>query len=162
MATIKFFTRTKAGDDKITPIYCRLTMGRQADFKVKSGLHVQAGYFNNDKGTFRQKAEFAAKPILEKKLRNLAAHLHDELAVLTGLPDKGWLATTIDKFHNPENYQPKVKDLFTFIQNFIDTAPTRITAKTGRPASYKQIREYEATFRHLKNFAAENNFISGF
>jgi len=162
MATIKYFTRTTAGNDKIVPIYLRLTFGRKADFKVKSGLHIKEGYFNNNTGGLKQKSKFTTKPELEKKLRDLSAHLHDELAILTELPDKDWIVKTIDKFHNPEKYQPKVKDLFSFIQNFIDTAPTRITAKTGRPASYKQIREYNATFRHLKDFAEKNNLCLDF
>jgi len=162
MATIKYFTRTIAGNDKIVPIYLRLTVGRETDFKVKTGLHVKAEFFNNNTGTFRQKAEFTTKPELEKKLRDLKNHIHDELTLLTRGPDKEWIVVTIDKFHNPEKYQPKVKDLFTFIQHFIDTAPTRITAKTGRPASYKQIREYNATFRHLKNYAKGKNLYLDF
>ena len=113
MATIKFFTRTKAGNDKIVPIYLRLTLGRQADFKVKSGLHILAEYFNNTSGWYRQKAEFTNKTIQEKRLRDLKNHIHDELTLLTEPPDKDWIVKTIDKFHNPEKYRLHPEDLFT-------------------------------------------------
>lgn len=157
MAKLTFLTRTTAGKGKIVPIYCRLVAGRGADYKVKTGLIIDSNYFSNNTGELKQAATFKNKDKFEKRLRDLRSHIHDEMATLSDLPTKEWLITTIDKFHNPEKYQPKVYDLFTYIKDFIDRAPTRITAKTGRPASYKQIREYNATFFHLKNFALENN-----
>jgi len=162
MAKLNFLTRTTAGNGKTVPIYCRLTAGRSADYKVKTGMVIESRYFSNVSGSLKQKATFKDKDKFEKRLRDLRSHIYDEMAKLSDIPTKQWLIITIDKFHNPDKYKPKVNDLFTFIQDFIDTAPTRITAKTGRPASYKQIREYNATFRHLKNYAHENNLCLDF
>ncbi|HKK64075.1 MAG TPA: phage integrase SAM-like domain-containing protein, partial [Bacteroidales bacterium] len=47
--------------------------------------------------------------------------------------------------------------MFTFIQDFIEKAPTRTVPKTGRPVCYKQLREYERTFHYLKEFAKNKN-----
>ena len=46
--------------------------------------------------------------------------------------------------------------LYSFIEEFIAKAPTRPTGKTGKPACYKQIREYERTFHYIKDFARKN------
>jgi hypothetical protein len=41
MPTFKFFTRTKATHDKLTPVYCRFKAGRQIDMTAKSEIKVQ-------------------------------------------------------------------------------------------------------------------------
>ncbi len=90
---------------------------------------------------------FTNKDETEKTLRDLQNHVYDQLVALSKPPDKAWLEETVNKFHNPHKSK---YTLFTFIRDFIDKAPTRITPKTNRPVSYKQIREYERTFYYLK------------
>jgi site-specific recombinase XerD len=153
MATLKFFTRQKSGGEKLSSIYCRFKNGRETDLTVKSGLQVRPEHFNNKTGKIRNIAEFTGKDKLEKKLRDLKNHVFDEFGLLSELPTKQWLIDTIDKKLNPENYKAREHNLFSFIREFIDKAPTR-TTKTGRPACYKQIREYERTFYYLEKFAA--------
>jgi site-specific recombinase XerD len=152
MATLKFFTRQNSKTEKLSTIYCRLKDGRETDLTVKSGLQIRADFFNNKTGTIRNKAEFTGKDKFEKKLRDLKNHIFDNFTSLNEPPTKQWLIETIDKKNNPEKHKKKEHNLFSFIRDFIDKAPTRIT-KTGRPVCYKQIREYERTFYYLEKYA---------
>jgi integrase len=70
------------------------------------------------------------------------------------LPTSDWLNSVIDKFRYPGKYKTKPVTLFSFMQDFIDTSPTRIIPKTGRPATYKTYRDYNKLFEDLKEFAA--------
>jgi len=155
MATIKYFTRTSAKKDKLSPVYCRLRSGRDIDITVKSGIKVQPDQFNNKSGEIRQIAEAIDKDKINKNLRDLRNHIFNELSNVQDYTEKNseWLTLTIDKFWFPEKYTDKVIDLFTFIQNFIDKAPIRINPKSGRPVCYKMIREYERTFHYLKEYS---------
>jgi site-specific recombinase XerD len=152
MATIKFYTRSKV--NKIVPVYVRFVFSRQAVFIVKTGISIQPEYFNNNTGAIKQRAVFANKSDIDKKLRDLHSFLLDKVTLLTDPPTKLWITETIDSFHNPGRDKPD-NSLVSFIQGFIDKAPARGTPKTGRPVCYKQIREYERTFHYLKEFASE-------
>jgi integrase len=153
MATLRFFTRQKSKDEKLSSIYCRFKNGRETDLTVKTGLQIRPEHFNDKTGKIRNKAEFTGKDKFEKKLRDLKNHVFDEFLLLSEPPTKQWLVDTIDKKLNPENYKAREHNLFSFIREFIDKAGTRIT-KTGRPVCYKQTREYERTFYYLEKFAA--------
>lgn len=69
-----------------------------------------------------------------------------------------WLLMVIDKFINPEKYNPKltkpdITNLFQFVKYFIETAPERKDKQTGRLLTYNNIQQYKATEKHLKAFA---------
>ncbi len=155
MATIKYFTRTDVKRGKLIPVYCRLRSGRNIDMTSKSGVQVQPDHFNNKSGTVRQIAEAIDKDDTNRKLRDLKNHVFNELSKVTDIDTitKDWLSTTIDKYWNPEKYEPKIFDLFSFIQDFIDKAPTRVNSKSGQPVCYKMVREYERTFHYLKEYS---------
>lgn len=151
MATFTYLTRVSAKNaEKLVPIYIRLRKG-DLDFKVKSGISVRQDHFNNKNGELRNKSDFTNKPKIEKTLRELKSHILDELALYYGTFSKEWLEAAIDSYHNP--VQAVEVTLFSFIQDYIDKAPVRVTPKTGRPVCYKQTREYERTFHYLKGFA---------
>jgi integrase len=114
---------------------------------------VKPQHFDNKKGTIRYKADFLTKDEIDKKLRDLKNHIFDNLALRSSPPDKEWLLKTIDDFHNPPSKVKEEISLFSFIQDFIEKAPVRIIPNTGRPVTYKQVREYERTFYYLKAFA---------
>lgn len=155
MATVKFFIRTNTKRGNLIPVYCRLKSGRNIDMTSKSGILVQPDHFNNKTGFVRQIVEASNKDQINSDLRNLKNFIFNELSNVTNVSDipNGWLTNTIDKYWNPERYKEKVIDLFTFIQDFIDKAPTRINPKSGRPVCYKVIREYERTFYYLKEYS---------
>ena len=155
MATIKFFTRTNTKRGKLNAVYCRLRSGRKIDMTAKSGIQVQPDHFNNNTGTVRQIVEATDKDRINTNLRNLKNHVFNELNKVTdiGVIADDWLGITIDKYWNPEKYQEKGMDIFSFFQDFIDKAPTRISSKSGRPVCYKMVREYERTFHYLKEYS---------
>lgn len=70
-----------------------------------------------------------------------------------------WLKTVIDKHWHQDKYKI---NLFGYINMFIERSKTKPNPKTGRPVSYKMQREYEATFKHLKNYATEKNKVIDF
>jgi len=154
MATLNYFTRTNS-KGKLSPVYCRLKSGRNIDLTVKTGLKIKPEYFSNKSQKIRDVAEMDEKKKnkFEKKLRKLEDHIFDELIIAERI-NKKWLEEVIDKFHDPDKYKPRVINLFTFIQDYIEKSPTRITPKTGRPVCYKQIREYNRTFYYLREFAS--------
>ena len=158
MAIIKLFTRTSKKQGELATIYLRLKQGRQIDLTVKAGIQIRPEHFNNKTGKIRHKADFKDKSVMDKRLRDLKNHVQDELIKLTFPPDKTWLVNTIETFHNPLSAKGEEPvTLFTFIRDFIDKAPTRITPKTGNPVCYKQIREYERTFHYLKGYAEKKD-----
>ena len=157
MATIKFFTKTKRKASELATLYCRVRHGKLVDQTEKSGILLSPDHFNNTTGNIRFKADFKDKDQVNDKLDSLKDHLKTEIKQIADqstLP-KDWLKIAIDRFYNPDNYKPKVHNLFTFIQDFIDKAPLKTVPKTGRPVCYKQIREYERTFHYLKEFAKD-------
>jgi len=157
MASIKFFTRTTKKQGNLVPVYCRLRYGRDIDRTTKSGIQVQPDHFNNNTGFVRQIVEATYKDRINGDLRNLKNFIFNELPNGNDVSDirNDWLRVTIDKYWNPEKYKEKVIDLFSFIQNFINKAPTRINSKSGHPVSYKMVREYERTFHYLKEYSKQ-------
>ena len=157
MATLKYLTRTEASSkkNKLVPLYCRFVAGRDAVLMVKTGLFIKPDFFNNKSGSVRNIAEFKDKKKFEQDLSDLQSHIFKHYSEHTTVPDKKWLIATIEKFHTPDRDSEKAVTLFSFIQDFIDKAPTRTTPKTGNPVCYKQIREYERTFHYLKEFARD-------
>ncbi len=153
MATIKFFTRAKKGDKKISNIYLRLRSGKDIDLTVKSGEKIRPDHFNNNSGTVRNIADEELKDEINDKLRDLSAIVLKNLPKNNEEITKDWLENTINRFYNPDQKEKSdTNNLFGFIEDFIAKAPTRPT-KTESPACYKQIREYKRTFHYLKEFA---------
>lgn len=159
MPSIKYFTKTSKKKGKLVHVFCRLRYGRDIDITSKSGIQVQPGHFNNEKGEVRYIAEATEKDQINSDLRNLKTHIFNKLPRGNDLSEISheWLFTTIDRFWNPEKYIPKVFDLFSFIQDFIDKAPTKAISKSGNPVCYKQIREYERTFHYLSQYSKEKD-----
>jgi integrase len=166
MATIRFFTRTITKDkNALVPIYVRLKYGRKIDLVCKADLLVKPESWSNETQQTRQRAEvfkyqygnqelqgrqnFNARVNgLRKAIENALIEAHREDITAE------WLRITIDKHWHPEKYEVS---LFRFIEEFIEKAKTKPNPKTGRPVSYKMRREYEVSFKYLKDFAAQEN-----
>jgi integrase len=153
MATVKFFIRTKKKSGKLTPILARLKAGTEIDLTAKTGLTVMSEHWNSRTSSVRIVADALEKDDINKTLRELSTHILNSVPADKNVP-AGWLPKVIDQFHNPQKPRiEKTVTLFSFIQDFIDKAPTRPNPKTGRPVCYKMIREYERTFYYLKEYA---------
>lgn len=160
MATIQYFTRSTS-KGKLVKIRIRFRDGRKVDLLADSGLTVKKEHWNNKMQKVKDVADAIYKDDVNTTLRELSNAILRELPKGESIT-KEWLTSTIDKYHNPEKYEAKQVTLFSFIREFIDKAPTRINAKTGRPVCYKMQREYERTFHYLEGFAKKQKRIIDF
>jgi integrase len=159
-AKIKFFIRiakSKTINSNDANIRVRFSNGRQFDLTALSNFQINPDFWNNDKGVVRQRAEFADSKYLQNKLDDLASLIKKEFQ---NTPDNSninneWLTDAIDKFSNPDKYLQENTNLFGFIQHFIKNSDKRVNPDTGNPVTYKMKREYEVTFKYLKEYAIE-------
>lgn len=173
MATIRFFTRTITKDkNALVPIYVRLKSGRKIDIVSKADILIKPENWSNETQKANQRAdvfkfisgeskdEQKGRQKFNDKITLLRSYLESEVmqAHQEDITSE-WLKTVIDKRWHPDKYKTS---LFSFIRSFIDKSETKPNPKTGRPVSYKMRREYEVTFKYLKDYAAEKNIIIDF
>jgi|WetSurMetagenome_2_1015567.scaffolds.fasta_scaffold74535_2 integrase len=173
MATIRFLTRTITKDkNALVPIYVRLKSGRKIDIVAKSDILINPDNWSNETQQAKQRADvfkfIAGESKNEQKGRqkfnDRVIGLRKEIeAESMQTPQENitskWLTTVIDKHWHPEKYKIT---LFSFIQTFIDKSETKPNPKTGRPVCYKMRREYEVTFKYLKDYAVEKKLTIDF
>jgi len=158
MAKIKFFIRTSNKSDQAN-IRVRFSNGRKFDLTANSTKQINPDFWNNSQGQVRQRAEFQDADKFQENLDDLKSWI---LKQFNDTPNKtkinkDWLNLTIDKFYSPDKYLQDNTTLFGYIQHFINNSTTRINPKTGNPVCYKMRREYEVTFRNLKEYANKFN-----
>jgi integrase len=173
MAKIHFFTRTITTDkNALVPIYVRLKSGRKIDLCCKADILIKPDNWSNETQKANQRAdvfkflageskdEQKGRQKFNDKITVLRSYLESELiqAHQEDLTSE-WLKAVIDKHWHPDKYKTT---LFSFIQSFIDKSETKPNPKTGRPVSYKMRREYEVTFKYLKDYAAEKKIVIDF
>jgi integrase len=173
MATIKFFTRTITKDkNALVPIYVRLKSGRKIDHVCKADILIKPDNWSNETQKANQRADvfkfFAGESKDEQKGRQkfndkiteLRSYLESEVmkAHQEDLTSE-WLKTVIEKHWHPDKYKTT---LFSFIQSFIDKAKSKPNTKTGRPVSYKMLREYNVSFEYLKKYSISINKVFDF
>lgn len=157
--TLRFIVRSSV-KSKPVKIKARLTVGREIDQQVDTGFFVRL----NDWNHVKQKAEASKYSTpdevdeineLNNQLNQLRAFIEKDIAeaLRTNTVNAGWLAQCIEHFNNPEKFNTKYT-LFSFIEDFISKAETRPSPKTKKVVSYKMLREYQNTFRYLKEYAA--------
>ncbi len=151
MATIQYFIRTQT-TGKLVNIRCRLRDGRNVDLSAPTGLNVYPEHWNKEKQAVKNITDATYKSAVNAGLKKLEVHLINEFTAGTHY-DKDWLKNTIDKYNNPDKYKEKKHDLFSFIGDFIERAPTRINYKTNKPVSHTIIQDYERTFNWLRKYA---------
>ena len=173
MARIHFFTRTITKDkNALVPIYVRLKSGRKIDLCCKADILIKPDNWSNETQKANQRAdvfkfiageskdEQKGRQKFNDKITVLRYYLESEL-IQAHQEDitSDWLKTVIDKHWHPDKYKTS---LFTFIQSFIDKAKSKPNTKTGRPVSYKMLREYNVSFEYLKKYAENINKVFDF
>jgi len=168
MATIYLKLSTKVDTTGKQELKMRFAHGK-IDQRAKTGIFVQPEYWNSkDQVTvipnFRleTKEKKELKQYLTTQSERLTTLISTIQAIFNNL-DKttiaaDWLVTTIDKYNFPEKYIPKVEipetfTLFQFTDKFIKEAPNRKDKNTGRLLTPKNIQQYKACEKHLKEFA---------
>lgn len=173
MATIRFFTRTITKDkNALVPIYVRIKSGRKIDIVCKTDILIKPDNWSNETQKANQRADLfkfysgeskdeqKGRQKFNEKIAALRSYLESEvMQIHQEEMTSEWLKTIIDKYWHPDKYK---MNLFSFIRSFIDKAETKPNPKTGRPVSYKMRREYEVTFKYLKDYAAAKNITIDF
>ena len=95
MARLKFRIRGKKDP---SPIYARFINGKSIDFEIKSGYYCNPNYFNHNKGTVKNIAEFKDKHNLQSSLDELKSDILRSLNT-SSIQDKDWLQRQINKHH---------------------------------------------------------------
>jgi integrase len=173
MATIRFFTRTITKDKNVlTPIYVRLKSGRKIDFTCKADIWIKPDNWSNETQQAKQRADlFRFKSGESENEKTGRQKFNDKIAALRLALESDlteahqaditseWLKTSIDKHWNPDKYKTT---LYNFIGSFIEKAKTKPNQKTGRPVCYRMQREYEVTFKYVKDYATSKGTIIDF
>jgi len=152
MATIKFLIRA-AKRDKLAPVFVRVKHGTAYDVFTDTQQKTHPNHWNRKTGRIKNIADATYKDQVNKQLDHLEMLIKHTISTAGNNVTKDLIFKTIDRYYNPEKYEPKKPTLFEFIRKFIDQAQRRVNPKTGRPVCYKQIREYERTFFYLQHFA---------
>jgi len=139
---------------KLSPVFVRIYRGKQFDFKAQTGQLVDPADWNPTKGRVKNTLKATYKDQVNGTLDELEVFLKKEL-IQTSEYNREWLESIIEKFYRPDLAEQKGTSLFQFIEKFIDEAPKRVNHRSGEAVGYKQIREYNATFNHLKEYASE-------
>jgi len=166
MATIKAFIRTSTKAKDFVNIRFRLTDGRTVQLFHKSDIKVNPNDFDAKNETIKAKIIFDAKARIDfnkaiTSRKDLISNLYlnaTDKSILTS----DWLEDAIDKVLHPEKYQSGFapQTFFTFIEDFIQRAPTRSIGNSGRFASENTIKDYSYSFGTLKDFAKFKNVDS--
>jgi integrase len=154
MANIKFLIKANQNSDKLAPVFIRFYNGRKFDFFANTGYHVNPTHWNSKKEKVKDVVDaMSYKDDVNIKLSNLRTYIENTFTSEDETIDKQWLEKHINMFKNPQKEETPSISLFSFIQDFIDKAPTRPTASTGKPVTLTRRKEYENTFSYLQAFA---------
>ena len=162
MATIKFLIRSTAKNpDKLSNIQCRFRSGK-ADLFSPTGLKTHAKYWDEDKECVINTRKVNYVHDVNRKLSEIKAHILKQYSVATGELDKNWLRQTIDKFNNPEKYQKQQKNLFTYIESYLNNNPEK-NKKGGYYRVLDFLKDYQEHPKEPFDFEDINSeFIKGF
>lgn len=150
-----FYTTDPADKEKNVRVRMRLRDGRNINLYGVTEEYILAKYWDNSKHWIRTKADFPRMSHVISSLNKLKTFVEDKYFEDKKTLEIGreWLKEAIELYYHPERgNSDEPVTLFEFVQDFIDRAPGRLNPKTGRPVTYKQIREYNRTFHYMKEF----------
>ncbi len=157
MATIKAFIRTSKKNVE-SNIRIRLRAGREVDLYAITPKTILADKWNEKNQECKSSVFYKSdseRNIFNKDIADLKAAILKSLETVEA-PNTLWLETEIDKYYNPEKFAPievKPHTLFSFITQFIQDAPNRVSKKTGSLIAPKAVIQYQISFDYLKAFA---------
>mgnify|MGYP000112015047 CR=1 FL=1 len=155
MATFKYFIRvTKKKSDKPVNIRIRFYQGRKFDCTALTGKSILPSYWNNKKGEVRDVAEYIDKDVMISELKKLKSFIinAENLVGDKTTINNDWLNLQIDKYYDPEKYEPKKITFFEYIDKFIEESKDRINPDTGRKITRSTLLKYGTCRNYLKDF----------
>lgn len=150
MATVKFYIRK--GKDKAT-IYTHFNISATEKIRTSTGLYIDPVQWNARKGQPKQNEAFAKKTaiVLQELERTILQHYNDTTTQGQRI-DKYWLKQVTDTFFNRNQKQEYFTD---FIQEYINTAPTRKNLKGGYGLSANRINRLQAFKKTIEQYQTE-------
>jgi integrase len=150
MARLKFRIR---GKQNPSPIYARFINGSTKDFEIKSGYFCNPLYFNSNKGSVKNVAEFKDKHNLQSNLNELKSDILRSLNT-SSIQDKDWLQSQINKHHGilTDSARPlltEVIEKYIYYKEF--SAKNEVTQSTLKSfgATLYRVKEFQ-TFKKKK------------
>lgn len=145
---------------KPQPIYLRYSLGRKVSFDASIGFRVLVDNWDEDKQRVKNRSTVTDRDEINRLIKNLITHF--ETFENTNKA-KGITPSYEDVRKHYDSYftQPeKQKDLFEFIEQFIEDAKTRNNVHTGKRVAEGTIKGYKTTQKILERFHKEVYKIS--
>lgn len=151
MATIKFLVK---GKTEFANILVRLTDGRNRDWTSPTDYIIKPQFWNAEKGTVRQVADYKEKVSMQENLDILKSrileYLNEDKKKSLDI-DKGWLEYAVKRAKNPE-LNRKQEGIIEIVKAYQDEMRNKINPKTRRPIASTTIRNFNTTIMRLEKF----------
>lgn len=139
MATLKFYIRK---GKELATIYTHLNISTNQKYRVSTGLYIEPKDWNERKGYPRNNVAMAKKiTVTLQELERYVMQRYNDTNAQGYAFNKEWLKEVIDTFFN----RNRSKLYFTdFIDQYIQTAPTRKNLKGGYGLSANRVQILQA------------------
>lgn len=164
MATVKAFIRISHKKVETANIRFRLSDGRKVQLFHKSDLIINPDIWDVKNECVKAKVIFLGRDMFNKSitdLKNIILKAYSSESARTEYTSD-WLEQAIRNIQNPKQFlsqEEKPMTFFEFVENFIQTAPTRKVNKTGALMNKRAIVQHQITFDYLNTFATYNNKV---
>jgi integrase len=150
------FVLREPGAKTPTPIIGLIRFNSER-LKVPTGFKILPSYWNPAIGRVKNVVDATNKDAINKHLKDLENEVQQILNELKGNRQhltKEIIKDRIDRYLTPLPPETEQrKDLFSFIEDFIKNAPTRINIDTGKPVERRTIQRYQTALNGLRQFA---------
>ncbi|GGD85927.1 phage integrase SAM-like domain-containing protein [Planktosalinus lacus] len=154
MATIRFFTKR---NNNPSTIYLRFKAGRKYDFTKSTSLLIDPKYWNNNKGSVKQIAEFNDKQKLQNDLNSLKTKIlngFNGVYEAGGIINPEWLQSIIQGHFN----QNDNKDFNLFVdyaEYFKDNLNNKVLRNGRTGVKENTLKRYVTIINKIKEFEAQ-------
>lgn len=121
MATIYLrLSKKTLGDTNLSEVLLRVRNGKDYDLNVKSGIFVTPDNFRNGQIVVNRRKvgnDIVYNEQQLKRMNDLCLFIENAIAATPKSDiNSRWIKVVVDKFNNPEKYQPKAEEKPTFYQ----------------------------------------------
>lgn len=147
-----------ADSSKPQPIYLRYNIGRKVDFNASINVSVLPSEWDTAKQRVINKSNIANRQATNDLLTKLENHFNDFTNENTRkgvLPTYESVKSHFKAFYSTPVVEVKQNNLFTFIEQFIESAKTQVNHSTKKHLSSGTIKGYYLTYNILKRYNKE-------
>lgn len=141
---------------KPTPLNCVIRFENNR-LNIGTGFKVLPAHWSDAKQQVKNVVDALEKDNINRYLDGLekavSSIISDLKANLTPLTKEN-VKERVTAYLNPvDSKEPTQAALFSFIDEFIETAPQRVNIETGKHINYRTVQKYRTTLRVLREFA---------